>query len=50
MIEVVKDLWLFLNERRKLWMWPIVILMLLMGALVVFAKATVIAPFIYTLF
>ena len=50
MIEVIRDLWMFLNERRKLWLWPIIILMLLMGALVVFAKGSVVAPFIYTLF
>ncbi|QLH39619.1 MAG: hypothetical protein HWD60_12590 [Defluviicoccus sp.] len=50
MIEVIKDLWVFLQERRKLWLWPIIILMLLMGALLVFAKGAVIAPFIYTLF
>lgn len=50
MIEVIRDLWMFLHERRKLWLWPIIILMLLMGALVVFAKGSAVAPFIYTLF
>lgn len=50
MIEVLKDLWLFLEERRKLWLWPIILLMLLMGALIIFAKGSVVAPFIYTLF
>jgi NAD/NADP transhydrogenase beta subunit len=40
----------FLKQRRKWWLWPIVIVMLLLGALVVITQGSAIAPFIYTLF
>jgi len=44
------DLWLFLKERRKWWLLPIVSILLLLGLLMVLTGGSVIAPFIYTLF
>jgi hypothetical protein len=50
MIDLLKDLWLFMRVRRKLWMTPIIVIMLLLGALIIASQGSVIAPFIYTLF
>lgn len=49
-MSLVRELWEFLKFRRKLWLFPIVLLMLLIGALALFAQGSAIAPFIYTLF
>ena len=49
-MELLKDLWLFMKERKKFWLAPIIIILLLLGLLIVFAGNSVIAPFIYTLF
>ncbi len=49
-MEFLKDLWLFMRERKKFWLAPIIILLLLLGVLIVFGSGTAIAPFIYTLF
>jgi hypothetical protein len=46
----VKELWAFLRVRKKLWLAPIIIVMVLLGGLLVLAQGSVIAPFIYTLF
>jgi len=50
MLELLADLWAFMRERKKFWLAPIIIVMLLLGALIVFAKGSSLAPFIYTLF
>ena len=50
MIDLIKDLWAFMKERKKFWLAPIIIVLLLLGVLVVFAQGSAIAPFIYTLF
>ncbi|MEJ6564217.1 MAG: DUF5989 family protein [Burkholderiales bacterium] len=50
MIDILKELWRFLRVRKKLWMTPIIIVMLLLGGLLVLAQGSVVAPFIYTLF
>ena len=50
MFELLKDLWGFMKQRKKFWLAPIIMIMLLMGALIVFAEGSAIAPFIYTLF
>lgn len=50
MIDLVRDLWLFMRERKKLWLAPLIVIMLFMGALIVFLQGSVVAPFIYTLF
>ena len=50
MLEFLGDLWAFMRERRKFWLAPIIILMVLLGALLVLAQGSAIAPFTYTLF
>ena len=48
--DLLKDLWGFMRERKKFWLAPILIILLLLGTLLVFSEGSVIAPFIYTLF
>jgi len=50
MLELMQDLWLFMRERKKFWLMPIVIVMLLLGGLIVLSQGSAVAPFIYTLF
>ena len=50
MLDLLKDLWGFMHERKKLWMAPIIGIMLLLGILVVMTQGSALAPFIYTLF
>ena len=50
MLELLKDLWAFMKARKKFWLAPIIIVMLLLGALIVFTQGSAVAPFIYTLF
>ena len=49
-MEFLKDLWGFLKERKKFWLLPIIIILLLFGVLIVLTSGTAIAPFIYTVF
>jgi hypothetical protein len=46
----LKELWAFLRVRKKLWLAPIIIVMVLLGGLLMLAQGSVVAPFIYTLF
>jgi len=50
MLDLIKDLWGFMKERKKFWLAPIIILMLLLGGLLVLTQGSAVAPFIYTLF
>jgi hypothetical protein len=50
MIDFLKDLWDFMCVRKKFWLAPIIIVLLLLGALIVFAQGSAVAPFIYTIF
>jgi len=50
MLELLKDLWLFMKERKKFWLAPIIIILLLLGTLLVLTQGSAVAPFIYTLF
>ena len=50
MIDFIKELWAFMKVRKKFWLLPIIIVLLLLGALIVFAQGSAVAPFIYTLF
>ena len=50
LMDLLKDLWLFIKERKKFWLAPIIILLLLLGVLIVIGGSSTIAPFIYTLF
>ena len=49
-MSLVKELWLFMRVRKKFWLLPIVVVMFLLGGLLVLAKGSAVAPFIYTLF
>ena len=50
MLEFVQEFWLFMKERKKFWLVPIVIALALVTSLLVLAQGSAIAPFIYTLF
>ncbi len=50
MIEFIQDLWAFMRERKKFWLAPIIIVMVLLGGLLILAQGSAVAPFIYTLF
>ncbi len=49
-MSFVAELWEFMRSRKKFWLMPILILMLIFGGLVVLTKGSAVAPFIYTLF
>jgi hypothetical protein len=49
-MEFLKDLWAFLRVRKKFWLLPIILTLLLFGGLVVLTSGSAVAPFIYTLF
>ena len=48
--SIIVELWAFMRERKKFWLLPIVLVLLLFGSLVVLTQGSVVAPFIYTLF
>lgn len=50
MLELLKDLWAFMRERKKFWLGPIILMLLLLGVLIVLTEGSAIAPFIYTIF
>jgi hypothetical protein len=49
-MSLLMEVWDFMKTRKKFWLLPIVLVMLLVGALLIFAQGSAIAPFIYTLF
>ncbi len=49
-LSILKEFWEFLKVRKKWWLAPIVITLLLLGALIVMTQGSAVAPFIYTLF
>ncbi|MBF0312031.1 MAG: hypothetical protein HQK52_01375 [Oligoflexia bacterium] len=49
-LTLAREFWDFLRVRKKLWLLPLVIMLLLLGMLIVFAEGSAVAPFIYTLF
>ena len=49
-IDLAKDIWDFLKVRKKYWLAPLILTLLLMGALILVTQGSVIAPFIYTIF
>ena len=49
-MEFLKELWTFLRVRKKLWLAPIVLVMLILGGLLILAQGSIVAPFIYTIF
>ncbi len=50
MFDLLKDLWGFMRERKKFWLAPIIMVLLVLGGLLVLAQGSAVAPFIYTLF
>ena len=50
MLDLIKDLWALMRERKKFWLAPIIVMLLLLGALIVLGQGSALAPFIYTLF
>ena len=48
--SLARELWAFMRARKKWWLLPIIVVMVVVGALLVFAQASVLAPFIYTIF
>ena len=50
MIAFLKELWAFMRERKKFWLLPIVLILVLFGGLIVLTQGSAVAPFIYTLF
>ncbi|HXD52554.1 MAG TPA: DUF5989 family protein [Burkholderiales bacterium] len=49
-MRLIKELWAFMRARKKYWLVPVMLVMLIVGGLLVLAKGSAIAPFIYTLF
>ena len=50
MLSLAGELWAFMRARKKFWLLPIMMMMVLLGGLIVLTKGTAVAPFIYTLF
>lgn len=50
MFDLIVDLWAFMKERKKYWLAPVIVLLLMVGSLVVLTQGSAVAPFIYTLF
>ena len=48
--DLIKDIWDFMKVRKKYWLAPLIITIVLMGALLIFTQGTVVAPFIYSIF
>jgi len=49
-VSLTSELWAFMRERKKWWLGPIVLVLVLFGALIVFTQGSAVAPFIYTIF
>lgn len=49
-MEFIKEFFLFLKERKKYWLLPVLIISLILGSLLVLTQGTALAPFIYTIF
>ena len=49
-MSLLKELWKFMRARKKYWLVPILIMMVILGGLIVIAQGSAVAPFIYTLF
>lgn len=49
-VDFLQDLWGFMNERKKYWLTPLILILVILGTVIFFAEGSIIAPFIYTLF
>ena len=50
MLSFLREIWMFMRVRKKFWLLPILLMMVLFGGLVVLTKGSAVAPFIYTIF
>ncbi|MGH6931335.1 MAG: DUF5989 family protein [Dongiaceae bacterium] len=50
MLSIFRELWSFMRVRKKYWLLPIVIMLVMFGGLLILAKGSAVAPFIYTIF
>ncbi len=50
MVDFIMELWDFMKERKKFWLLPIIVTLMLLGSLIVLTQGSAVAPFIYTLF
>ena len=50
MLELLRDLWEHMRQRKKFWLTPIILVLILLGVVIVLAPGSAFAPFIYTLF
>ena len=48
--SIASEIWMFMRERKKWWLLPVIVVMVLVGSLLVFAQGSALAPFIYTIF
>lgn len=49
-MEIIKDLWLFIMERKKFWLIPVMVILLLVGTFIILGGGSALAPFIYSIF
>ncbi len=49
-MDSFKDLWRFIKERKKFWLAPVIIVLLLLGIMIIFGGSSAVAPFVYTVF
>ena len=49
-LSLAAEIWMFLRQNKKLWLLPIIVVLFVLGALLVFAQSSALAPFIYTIF
>lgn len=49
-MNILKELFIFLNQEKKYWLWPLIIILVLLGSLIVLAEGSALAPFIYSFF
>lgn len=49
-MSMIQEMWAFLRARKKYWLWPVFLMMALLGVIIVLVQGSAVAPFIYTLF
>lgn len=49
-MSTLKELFIFLIQEKKYWLWPLIIILLLLGSLIILAEGSALAPFIYSIF
>jgi len=49
-MSIIRELWVYMKARKKFWLVPIIVMMVVFGGLVILTKGSAVAPFIYTIF